>query len=64
MREGKCCLFYFVCKTDKVGLRYFKEILKGLRVEIIIKCKEIFSFKYSNINNFFVHSRIEMKFGG
>lgn len=64
LTQGRCvcCRFYFVCKTDKVRLRYLKEILKGLRVEIIIKCKEIFSFKCININNFFIYSTMVMKF--
>lgn len=29
---GKCFLFYFICKTDKVGLSSFEQILKCMRV--------------------------------
>lgn len=31
-------------------------------VEIILKLQEIFSFKYKNINNFFIYSTMVMKF--
>lgn len=62
-KASVCSLFYFICKTDKVRLSSFKQILKCLRVEIFIKCIEMFRFKYKNINNFFIYNTITMKFG-